>query len=721
MGAAAQILTINGAGFLSSSTVTYNGAAHAATVVSSIQLTISISASDQATAGTYAVVVTNPAPGGGASNSLNFTVDNPEPAISSVSPIAGETGEGDITLTLTGSDFAADSVVYANATALATTFSNTSLLAATIPAVMLSSTGTLAITVVTPAPGGGASSAVDFDVWAGYPRSGAGGVLAGPPPSLKQIPLNGTEVSVLDWTAKDSDGDALDVLAADHLVTELGIPNTDTTNFAVAAANPFIAVAGTLDESWALSTSEIAEMTNYVQNGGTLYLWQPRVTPLLTALGIAGYTSYSGTYQRQLTFDVSQPDPILKYINQPQDESWGPYFPSAVSTLGYASGSCTPLATWSASGDYALLRCDIGSGRAYVFGWSLRVLLALPEHQWGNVTGPQGVNYILPDADVCRMLMRGSYEGYAANPQEREWAPDGHHAALILTYDDDASISYQNVPATVDFLDGLGIKATFNFTTSPYDNGWIGGMYDGPGHEDIKYAIAHGMDIGAESFGHFPDFASAPYSLTSPPSETASNYEPMFVQSTTESRCCTTGMSVTGELGVSKWLLQNDFNIQVTTMRSGYTLIPPTFLQGLRDVGYQRDQSYLLDTTRGAFPFVVWDVDTSTTPETVITYPVMEYPMSISDDAASILGLTGLTESSVGAYAQAWENVIKFNYSENAPTVLLIHPIDTTARIQALEQVLSDLQNQGYDLWVGDLTTFSRFWESQGVTDARWP
>ncbi len=76
-GAATQTLTINGTNFLSSSTVTYNGAAHTATFVMSTRMTISLSASDQATAGTYPVVVTNASPGGGASNSVNFTVSTP--------------------------------------------------------------------------------------------------------------------------------------------------------------------------------------------------------------------------------------------------------------------------------------------------------------------------------------------------------------------------------------------------------------------------------------------------------------------------------------------------------------------------------------------------------------------------------------------------------------------------------------------------------------------
>jgi hypothetical protein len=82
-GAAAQTLTINGTKFLSTSTVTYHAVAHTPTFISSTQLTITLSAGDQATAGTYAVVVTNPAPGGGASNSVNFTVNN---SVAGVSP-----------------------------------------------------------------------------------------------------------------------------------------------------------------------------------------------------------------------------------------------------------------------------------------------------------------------------------------------------------------------------------------------------------------------------------------------------------------------------------------------------------------------------------------------------------------------------------------------------------------------------------------------------------
>ena len=71
-------------------------------------MTISLSAADQATAGSYAVVVTNPAPGGGASSPLNFAVNNPAPTLTSLSPASAVVGAAAQTLTLNGTNFVVD-------------------------------------------------------------------------------------------------------------------------------------------------------------------------------------------------------------------------------------------------------------------------------------------------------------------------------------------------------------------------------------------------------------------------------------------------------------------------------------------------------------------------------------------------------------------------------------------------------------------------------------
>jgi uncharacterized protein (TIGR03437 family) len=67
-------LTISGSGFISSSSVTFNGIPHLPSLISSSQLSISLTAADLPTSGTFAVVVTNPPPGGGLSNTAVFSV-----------------------------------------------------------------------------------------------------------------------------------------------------------------------------------------------------------------------------------------------------------------------------------------------------------------------------------------------------------------------------------------------------------------------------------------------------------------------------------------------------------------------------------------------------------------------------------------------------------------------------------------------------------------------
>lgn len=73
-GGAQFILTVNGTGFVSNSTVNWNGSALATQFVTGSRLTAIVPAADIATASTGWVTVVNPAPGRGTSNVAFFTV-----------------------------------------------------------------------------------------------------------------------------------------------------------------------------------------------------------------------------------------------------------------------------------------------------------------------------------------------------------------------------------------------------------------------------------------------------------------------------------------------------------------------------------------------------------------------------------------------------------------------------------------------------------------------
>src|SRR5258708_22233947 len=74
-------LTVNGTGFVSGSSVEWNGSPRTTTFVSGSQLNSAISAADIAVAATVTVTVVNPAPGGGRSNPLLFSVTTNVPSL----------------------------------------------------------------------------------------------------------------------------------------------------------------------------------------------------------------------------------------------------------------------------------------------------------------------------------------------------------------------------------------------------------------------------------------------------------------------------------------------------------------------------------------------------------------------------------------------------------------------------------------------------------------
>ena len=99
VGGGAFTLTVAGTGFVSGSVVRWNGSDRATTFVSSTELRASIPAGDVATAGTAEVTVYSPAPGGGLSSGITFTIA-PSSAVLAVSTTSATAGEN-VTVTLT--------------------------------------------------------------------------------------------------------------------------------------------------------------------------------------------------------------------------------------------------------------------------------------------------------------------------------------------------------------------------------------------------------------------------------------------------------------------------------------------------------------------------------------------------------------------------------------------------------------------------------------------
>ena len=166
-GGADFTLTVNGQNFFSDSVVRWNGSARLTTFANSTLLTAQIPAADIANAGTANVTVFTPPVGGGESNLVNFTINappNPVPAITSLSPATVSAGDPAFTLTVNGTGFVAGSVAQVNGANRQTTVVSTTQLTVPITAEEIAISGSVAIRVFNPAPGGGTSNQLELTV-----------------------------------------------------------------------------------------------------------------------------------------------------------------------------------------------------------------------------------------------------------------------------------------------------------------------------------------------------------------------------------------------------------------------------------------------------------------------------------------------------------------------------------------------------------------------------
>ena len=156
------LLSVIGSEFVDGAVVRWDGSARPTTFVSSSELDAEIATADLAAGKTVYVTVRNP--DGGVSNALPFTIDNPLPALASLSTTHVTGGGAAFALTVLGSNFVPNSVVRWNGNSRTTTYVSATEVQGAILSTDIAAGGEAQVTVFNPAPAGGASSAIVLPV-----------------------------------------------------------------------------------------------------------------------------------------------------------------------------------------------------------------------------------------------------------------------------------------------------------------------------------------------------------------------------------------------------------------------------------------------------------------------------------------------------------------------------------------------------------------------------
>ena len=240
-GGPALTLSLQGAGFTDGAVVRWDGDGLPTTYVNDRVLSAEIGAADMDWGRNVVVTVQNP--DGGVSNALEFSLNNPVPSLTSLSPTQA-TGRGaEFILTLLGSNFVANSAVcWAGETKASLYVSGTELWAL-IEAADIRSPGLFPVTVVNPLPAGGTSNAISFPV---------AGFILGVPYALKTVTA-GQSASYTVYVGPQY-GSFDSAVSFDCS----GLPNKCMASFSPASVTPGASTATT---TLTLSTSAILGST----------------------------------------------------------------------------------------------------------------------------------------------------------------------------------------------------------------------------------------------------------------------------------------------------------------------------------------------------------------------------------------------------------------------------------------------------------------------------
>ncbi len=167
-GSPAFDLRLDGAKFISSSVVDFGGTLLTPSSVTVNQMVVNVPETAFATGGVVQVKVLSPEPGGGASGTIAFTINNPTPAITSVNPTSITNFGSDAVISLVGTGFVSTSAVTAGVDSASSSLVSKTELKVTVPSatiVAAATAGKFTVSVTNPSPAGGASNSIDVIVF----------------------------------------------------------------------------------------------------------------------------------------------------------------------------------------------------------------------------------------------------------------------------------------------------------------------------------------------------------------------------------------------------------------------------------------------------------------------------------------------------------------------------------------------------------------------------
>ncbi len=474
-------------------------------------------------------------------------------------------------------------------------------------------------------------------------------------------------------------------LALRNCLELLGIPFVATTDVEEAVRRPFVVTGGILFNT-GLTPNEREVLYAYVERGGVLLATQVQGNMFFPLFGLVDAATSRTNFSVRFT---GVDDPALRYLNRPEERSVSLGDPSLYSetvwSTEYTPGRRTKVLAQYENGAAALTVYAYGRGLAYALGLGFKETTLLPQLTRSFEAARRWINSFEPSGDVFRLLLRGLYEDSVHPFLLVHTVPEGRETALVLSHDVDARESFRNSLTFARMEASLGVRSTFFVTTKYFRDATDIDYYTPDRVEWIKQVRELGFEVGSHSVSHSLTFDEFPLGS-----------QEVDLQSYRPAR-----PTVSGEVRVSKQLLDRDLNQDTIGFRAGYLRYPNELLRVLEESGYRLDSSVSAQYVLTNFPYFGFrhralDAEQSN----IVVVPVT------LDDSRDFL--TPETQEKV---LRIWTEIIRANGENGATTCLLIHPTDTSYKLQTERRLIA--AHLGDKTWIGDVGSLARFWRNR--------
>lgn len=501
----------------------------------------------------------------------------------------------------------------------------------------------------------------------------------------------GRSAAILDLSQMNQEEYQNNLYSAKHIFDVAGIPYVVSSDLNEVQNYPFVLCTSWLD-SLTFSAYEDTIISNYVKNGGILIFPRMKNNKLNTIFGITDFTSTTLHYS--MSWNKSSNDPSLRWLDDSLEQiiSLGRNdYPEIFDTRSYSLSTAIPLAYYDDS-TIAICKNHFGNGYAYILGLSLRDLIMRPQLNLDYNAQRTYSNGFEPSSDVFILWIKALYAQHTPNAVWKHTNPMNSKSTIVLTHDVDATSTLLYMHSFADFEDSIGIRTTYFITTHYMHDYFAGDFWNGYESQRQYLKFKH-QAIGSHSVGHFPDMEDESIIAIGSPGNTYQNYRP------TNNGVVTNGASIYGEVEVSKALLDEELNVDVTAYRPGFLYQHAKQINALEDLGYKYSSSMSANDVLTAFPYLAhkdmaFEGDLST---------IYEIPMTISDAQVS----DKLDSSNWQKHVSNWLNCTAKNAANGAPSILLIHP-NRDYKMWAERSFLSQLPSGTI---VRDLDSYGDYWK----------